>query len=128
MKLRIGVPVVVGIQDLQRAEAPERSLRQVELAERVLLSNSGLSRLVDRIEVKGLVERKNCPSDRRSFFVTLTDEGAELLELMWPVYARGVAEDFLPALGSNDREVRQALETIANTCEIARAAEEAEAE
>ena len=80
-------------------DAPERSLRQVELAERVLLSNSGLSRLVDRIESKGLVERKSCPSDRRSFFVSLTDEGAEMLELMWPVYARGVAEDFLPALG-----------------------------
>jgi DNA-binding MarR family transcriptional regulator len=108
-------------------DAPDRSLRQVELAERVLLSNSGLSRLVDRIEAKGLVERKNCPSDRRSFFVTLTDEGAEMLERMWPVYARGVAEDFLPALGSNECEVRQMLETVANTCEIARAAENAEA-
>src|SRR4051795_1880304 len=50
-------------------DAPERSLRQVELAEQVLLSNSGLSRLVDRIEAKGLVERQSCPSDRRSFFV-----------------------------------------------------------
>ncbi len=107
-------------------DAPERSLRQVELAERVLLSNSGLSRLVDRIEAKGLVERKSCPSDRRSFYVSLTDEGAEMLELMWPVYARGVAEDFLPALGSNECEVRQMLETIGKTCEIARAAEDAE--
>ena len=107
-------------------DAPERSLKQVELAERVLLSNSGLSRLVDRIESKGLVERKNCPSDRRSFFVTLTDEGAEMIDRMWPVYARGVAEDFLPALGSNQCEVRQMLETIGNTCQIARAVEEAE--
>jgi DNA-binding MarR family transcriptional regulator len=108
-------------------EAPERSLKQVELAERVLLSNSGLSRLVDRIERKGLVERRSCPSDRRSFFVALTDDGAEMLELMWPVYARGVAEDFLPALGSNPCEVRQMLETIGSSCDIARAAEEAEA-
>lgn len=108
-------------------DAPDRSLKQVELAERVLLSNSGLSRLVDRIEGQGLVERKNCPSDRRSFFVTLTDEGAEMLERMWPVYARGVAEDFLPALGSNQCEVRQMLETIGNTCQIARAVEQAEA-
>lgn len=108
-------------------DAPERSLRQVELAERVLLSNSGLSRLIDRIETKGLVERRSCPSDRRSFHVALTDEGAEMLELMWPVYARGVAEDFLPALGSNPCEVRQMLETIGKSCEIARAAEEVEA-
>jgi DNA-binding MarR family transcriptional regulator len=108
-------------------DAPENTLKQVELAERVLLSNSGLSRLIDRIESKGLVERRSCPSDRRSFHVGLTDEGAEMLELMWPVYARGVAEDFLPALGSNPCEVRQMLETIGNTCDIARAAEEAEA-
>ena len=56
-------------------DAPERSLRQVELAERVLLSNSGLSRLLDRIEAKGLLERNSCPGDRRSFHVRLTDDG-----------------------------------------------------
>jgi DNA-binding MarR family transcriptional regulator len=104
-------------------DAPEQRLRQVELAERVLLSNSGLSRLVDRIETKGLVERESCASDRRSFHVRLTDEGAAMLESMWPVYARGVAEDFLPALGSNPCEVREMLETIADTCEVAREAE-----
>jgi DNA-binding MarR family transcriptional regulator len=104
-------------------DAPERSLRQVELAERVLLSNSGLSRLVDRIESRGLVERTTCPSDRRSFHVRLTDEGQEMLDAMWPVYARGVAEDFLPALGSNPCEVREMLDMVANTCEVARAAD-----
>lgn len=108
-------------------DAPDRNLRQVELAERVLLSNSGLSRLVDRIERAGLVRRTSCPSDRRSFHVQLTDEGGEMFERMWPVYARGVAEDFLPALGSNPCEVRAMLETIGSTCDAARAAEEAEA-
>jgi DNA-binding MarR family transcriptional regulator len=104
-------------------DAPERSLRQVELAERVLLSNSGLSRLVDRIERDGLVERTSCPTDRRSFHVRLTDDGAEMLERMWPVYARGIAEDFLPALGSNPCEVREMLETIGETCAATEAAE-----
>jgi len=104
-------------------DAPEQRLRQVELAERVLLSNSGLSRLVDRIEAKGLVERNACSSDRRSFHVRLTDEGAAMLESMWPVYARGIAEDFLPALGTNPDELRERLETIANTCELVREAE-----
>jgi DNA-binding MarR family transcriptional regulator len=108
-------------------DAPQQSLRQVELAERVLLSNSGLSRLLDRIERKGLVERLACKTDRRAFFVRLTDAGAEMLERMWPVYARGIAEDFLPALGSNPCEVRQMLEMIGASCEVARAAE-AEAE
>ena len=97
-------------------DAPERALRQVELAERVLLSNSGLSRLIDRIERGGLVRRRPCETDRRSFYVQLTPEGAEMLERMWPVYARGIADDFLPALGSNPCEVREMLETIGRTC------------
>ena len=102
------------------SEAEDRQLRQVELADRVTISVSGLSRLVDRIERDGLVRRVSCPSDRRSFFVELTDEGAAMLERMWPVYARGVADDFLPALGSNPCEIRKALESIASTCENAR--------
>jgi DNA-binding MarR family transcriptional regulator len=109
-------------------DAPDGRLRQVELAERVLISNSGLSRLLDRIEAKGLVERMSCPSDRRAFFVGLTDEGRELLDLMWPVYARGIAEDFLPALGDNPCEIRQTLEAIGAQCEVAKAAEAAAAE
>jgi DNA-binding MarR family transcriptional regulator len=104
-------------------DAPEQSLRQVELAERVLLSHSGLSRLLDRIEEKGLVERTSCPGDRRSFHVRLTDEGQAMLDSMWPVYARGIAEDFLPALGSNSCEVRKMLEMVAASCETVRAAE-----
>ncbi len=104
-------------------DAPDGSLRQVELAERVLLSNSGLSRLIDRIERDGLVRRTSCPGDRRSFHVELTGDGREMLERMWPVYARGIAEDFLPALGSNPCEVRAMLEMIGETCEVAKAAE-----
>jgi DNA-binding MarR family transcriptional regulator len=107
-------------------DAPEQHLRQVELAELVLLSNSGLSRLLDRIEVKGLVERRSCPDDRRSFHVAITPEGLELLEQMWPVYARGIAEDFLPALGDSPGEVRETLEAIGAQCDAVREAEAAE--
>ena len=105
-------------------DAPDRRLRQVDLAERILLSNSGISRLVDRMEKDGLVQRAACPTDRRSFHVQLTDAGADMLERMWPVYAHGIAEDFLPALGSNPCEVRQMLELIGSTCDAAGEAEE----
>ena len=104
-------------------DAPEARLRQVDLAERVLLSHSGLSRLLDRIEAKGLVERVQCPGDRRAMHLVLTDEGQEMLERMWPVYARGIADDFLPALGSNRDEVRETLEQIGRECDAAREAE-----
>jgi DNA-binding MarR family transcriptional regulator len=104
-------------------DAPEGQLRQVEIAERVLLSHSGLSRLIDRIEAAGLVERRLCKTDRRAFFVALTDEGREMLQRMWPVYARGIAEDFLPALGDNPGAVSETLERIATECDAAREAE-----
>jgi len=46
---------------------------------------------------------------------------------MWPVYARGIAEDFLPAFGSNAGEIAAAMEGIGASCDIARAEREAEA-
>jgi DNA-binding MarR family transcriptional regulator len=108
-------------------DAPDQQLRQVELAEQVLLSTSGLSRLLDRIEAKGLAQRTSCDTDRRSFYIQLTDGGAAMLEEMWPVYARGIADDFLPALGSNPYEIRQTLESIGRQCDAAREVEAAEA-
>ena len=104
-------------------DAPDIRMRQVELAERVLLSNSGMSRLLDRIEKAGLVERVTCPGDRRSFHVQLTSDGEKMIEQMWPVYARGIAEDFLPALGSNPCEVRETLEAVGRQCDAVREAE-----
>ena len=107
-------------------DAPDSMLRQVELAEQVLISNSGLSRLIDRIEKAGLVERTSCDTDRRSFYIVLTGDGREMLDRMWPVYARGVAEDFLPAVGSDACELRRMLETIGAACDRINAAEAAE--
>ncbi len=107
-------------------DAPEgKPLKQAELAERVLLSHSGLSRLIDRIEAKGLVERVRCPGDRRSLNIQLTKDGEQMLEEMWPVYARGIAEDFLPALGSNAYEMGQRLEQIGRECDAVQEAEAA---
>jgi len=103
-------------------DAPDKRLRQVELAEQVLLSHSGLSRLLDRVEKAGLAERVTCPGDRRSFHVQLMAEGEKMLAQMWPVYARGIAEDFLPALGSNPCEVRETLEAIGRQCDAVKAA------
>jgi DNA-binding MarR family transcriptional regulator len=74
--------------------APERRLRMGELAEHVLLSRSGLTRLIDRIEAAGLVERHLCPSDRRAFEAVLTDKGHAAREQSWPIYARAIADGF----------------------------------
>ena len=74
--------------------APNGRLRMGELAEYVTLSRSGLTRLVDRIEAAGLVERHLCPSDRRAFEAMLTPKGREAREKSWPIHARAIAEGF----------------------------------
>lgn len=77
---------------VQLSEAPERRLRMTELADRVLLSRSGLTRLADRLERDGLITRQACPSDARGTLAVLTDAGLARLEAAWPTHRRGVAE------------------------------------
>ena len=77
---------------VQLSEAPGRRLRMTELAERVLLSRSGLTRLVDRLVRDGLVERESCPSDARGTLAVLTAQGLDRLRTAWPTHLRGVAE------------------------------------
>jgi DNA-binding MarR family transcriptional regulator len=96
-------------------EAPGNHLQPSALADAIVLSRSGLSRMIDRIEEAGCVRRRPCPGDRRAIHVELTDEGRRMLSEMWPVYARGVADHFLPALGEHSCTLRQALESVAES-------------
>ena len=75
---------------VQLSEAPDRRLRMTELADRVLLSRSGLTRLADRLEREGLVTREPCPSDARGTLAVLTDAGLDRLRRAWPTHLRGV--------------------------------------
>ena len=94
-------------------EAPDHRLRMNELAENVLLSRTGLTRLVDRIETAGCLRRERVPGDRRGTYVTLTGEGSRLLRRMWPVYARCIARWFADPVGGDHARVRAALERVA---------------
>jgi DNA-binding MarR family transcriptional regulator len=75
-------------------KAPEGRLRMGELVEHVTLSRSGLTRLVDRIEAAGLVERRLCRQDRRAFEAVLTSKGQQAREKSWPILARVIAQEF----------------------------------
>ena len=77
---------------VQLSEAPDRRLRMTELADRVLLSRSGLTRLADRLEREGLIERQTCESDARGTLAVLTGAGLARLREAWLTHARGVAE------------------------------------
>lgn len=74
--------------------AEGHSLRMSDLADAVLLSRSGLTRLVDRLEARGYVARKACPSDRRGFHAVLTEEGQRARSESWPLFSSLVAELF----------------------------------
>lgn len=76
---------------VQLAHAPDRRLRMTELADRVLLSRSGLTRLVDRLVRAGLVERQACPEDARGILAVLTAAGLERLRAASPTHLAGIA-------------------------------------
>jgi DNA-binding MarR family transcriptional regulator len=90
---------------LQLAEAPERRLRMAELADRVLLSRSGLTRLVDRIAAAGLVRRERSREDARGTFTVLTDRGLERLRAAAPVHLAGISRHWLSNF--DEAELRQ---------------------
>ncbi len=74
--------------------APGRHLRMSELARSALLSRSGLTRLVDKLEKEGLIMRQSCPTDGRVQHAQLTAKGVEVLRKIWPVYRSGIARYF----------------------------------
>ena len=88
----------------QLSEAPDGRLRMHELAEAVLLSRSGLTRSVDRIEAAGLVTRQAIPGDRRSTHVVITDAGRQKLAAAFPVVRRAVLDLFAAYLSDGDAE------------------------
>jgi DNA-binding MarR family transcriptional regulator len=79
-------------------EAPRGRLRMGELAEQVTISRGGLTKLVDRIEEAGLLERRPCQTDRRGFDAVLTPSGKAMLRRMWPVYAEALHRSFASEL------------------------------
>lgn len=89
---------------IQLADAPERKMRMCDLADSVLLSRSGMSRLVDRLERDGLLERAACPNDARGSFAVLTDAGAELLEAARPTHHEGIRRGFLAHFSEGELE------------------------
>jgi DNA-binding MarR family transcriptional regulator len=102
-------------------EASAYRLRLSELAEKVLLSRSNLSHLVDRLQKAGLLRRESCPSDRRGTFAVLTEEGLAMQERMWAVYAESITETFASQL--EDEEVK-ALQHVLNRLMAAGTAQE----
>lgn len=98
---------------LMLAWSPGRALRMSDLAGRVMLSRSGTSRLVDGLVGRGLVRRRRCPTDARSYLAERTEAGLERLRDATPVHLRGVREHFSGHLTEAQLKVlAEAMEAI----------------
>jgi DNA-binding MarR family transcriptional regulator len=84
------------------AQAPGGRMRMSELADSVLLSRSGLTRLVDRLERDGLLERERCEEDARGYFAAITDRGRVLFDEARRTHLAGVRERFVDRLSRDD--------------------------
>ena len=95
------------------ARAGRRGLRMSDLASRVVLSPSGVTRAVDQLERRGLVERCVFEEDKRGSLATLTREGRSLFRRAANDHARGIREHFLEHLSRGELEhLADALEAI----------------
>jgi DNA-binding MarR family transcriptional regulator len=90
---------------LHLARAPKRRLRMTELAEAVVLSPSGLTRLVERLEREGLVARIKSADDARGAYATLTDRGRARLRKATPSHLTGIREHFLSQLTPQELQI-----------------------
>jgi DNA-binding MarR family transcriptional regulator len=92
---------------------PERRLRMQELGDRVTISRSRVSRVVDELEHAGFVERMPDATDRRASFAAITPEGRAVLRKAAPVYLAAVEREFLAHLSDADaRTIERALDRV----------------
>lgn len=114
----IGLPI--GFYDVlvQLTEAGPKGLRMADLAKKVLISKSGLTRLVDRMDRANLVTRIPSTEDARGFYVVATPEGQAALRRASPTHLRGVADHFTSLLTEHETSLlSSALRRIASASE-----------
>ena len=102
LTLRQGLPLTSYEVLLFLADSPDGRMRMSELADSVLLSRSGLTRLVDRLERDGLLEREQCEEDARGYFAAITDRGRTLFTEARRTHLAGVRERFLSRFSRDD--------------------------
>jgi DNA-binding MarR family transcriptional regulator len=91
------------------ADAPEGRMRMAELADSVLLSRSGLTRLVDRLQREGLLKRERCDSDARGYFAEVTPKGRRLFDEARRTHLDGVRARFLSRFSRDELRAMGAL-------------------
>lgn len=98
---------------LRLGRSPDCQLRMSDLATQAGLSSSGLTRLVDRLERRGLVERRACPTDGRGSFAAATEAGTDLLHAVLPGHVALIDQWYTGVLAPPELEaISAALRTV----------------
>jgi DNA-binding MarR family transcriptional regulator len=100
-----GLPLTSYEVLIHLGEAPHQKMRMCDLANRVHLSRSGMSRLVDRLERDELIERAACDADARGAYAVITARGLAVLEAARPTHLAGIRRRFLAHFSED--ELRQ---------------------
>jgi DNA-binding MarR family transcriptional regulator len=99
---------------LQLRRAPDGRLRMNEIADAIVHSTGGTTRLIDRLEGAQLVERRNCPSDRRAIHVAITDQGNTKLDEALRVHLEYLEGSLANRLSDDERATLAMLLTKLN--------------
>lgn len=105
LRERVGIQLTWYEVLAQLSSTPDGRMSMKQLADSVMLSKSGITRLVDRMERAGLVERNSCTHDGRICFAAFTRRGLAVLQVARPVAAEGIDEYFARHLRPDEAEV-----------------------
>lgn len=104
---------------LELAAAPERRLRMSDLGERVVLSRTRVSRLVEDLVKAGLVSREHNPVDGRSAYAVLTERGLAQYRQAAPAYVRSIDQHFADHLSDSElKTIAKALRRVVDAAEL----------
>ncbi len=108
----VGIPLRWYDALVQLEESPE-GIPMTELAERILYSKSGFTRVIDRMEQEGLVRRARPTNDRRTILILVTDKGTETMERARRHHRDGIQRHFAQHLTNADiKALTRALEKV----------------
>ncbi len=109
-------PSQFNVLNLLRNNDP--GLTQTELSQELLTHRSNVTGLVDRLEERGLVQRRNVPGDRRAYRVTITEAGRKLLQEILPVFYQAAEEVWSPMSTKRAKELVAELGAINTQAEV----------
>ncbi|MHB8341542.1 MAG: MarR family winged helix-turn-helix transcriptional regulator [Mycobacteriales bacterium] len=105
----VGLTLAENLVLCQVAMAPQQRLRMVDIAGRLSVAKSAVTKTVDRLEERGLLARQRDSADRRSVYASLTEEGAKVFATSQPVFVGAVDRHFSDPLSATDLAQLQRL-------------------